>query len=301
MSELQQPELSVVIPSVNGWGDLDGCLAALHRQEGGVALEVIVVDRIGEPVHKYVRERYPTVRLLEAPADTTIPALRALAFDAARAPVIGVIEDHVIVPPQWARQMLAAQREGAEVVGGAVENAAVDRLVDWAAFLCEYSHCLTPPPAGPVEWVTGNNVTYRRALLERFRHVIAEGRWEDHLHRALCEAGVVLHSRPDICVGHKKHYTVWEYLYQRYLYARAYAGMRVEGASAVRRLVYGLAAFALPPMLLYRVVSRVLKARRQRRVLLASLPLLSLFVTSWAAGEVLGYWKGGGDALSKVC
>lgn len=301
MPEPQPPELSVVVPSVNGWGDLDGCLAALHRQEGDVALEVIVVDRIGEPVRRWVRERYPTARLLEAPAGTPIPALRAHAFDVARAPVIGVIEDHVIVPPRWARQMLAMQREGAEVVGGAVENAAVDRLVDWAAFLCEYSHCLTPPKAGPAEWVTGNNVTYRRALLERFRHVIAEGRWEDHLHRALRDAGILLHSRPDICVGHKKHYTVGEYLYQRYLYARAYAGMRMDGASAVHRLVYGLAAFTLPPVLLYRIVSRVLKARRHRRELLASLPLLGVFVTSWAAGEVLGYWRGSGDALNKVC
>ena len=127
MPKLQQPELSVVIPSVNGWGDLERCLAALHRQEGDVALEVIVVDRIGELIRGWVRDRYPTVRLLEAPAGTTIPALRALAFDAACAPVIGVIEDHVIVPPQWARQMLAMQGEGAEVVGGAVENATFPR------------------------------------------------------------------------------------------------------------------------------------------------------------------------------
>lgn len=301
MSGKGQAEISVVVPSVNGWDDLGGCLAALQRQEGQVALEAIVVDRLGEEIRNRVRQHYPGATVIAAPPGTGIPAMRALAFGAAQAPIVGVIEDHVIVPPGWAGKMLDAHRQGAEAVGGTVANAAVGRRVDRAAFWCEYSQCLAPPPAGPAEWLTGNNVTYRRTLLERFHDVIAEGRWEDHLHRRLREAGIVLHSRPDIVVGHKKHYTAGEYVRQRYLYAKAYAGMRVAGAPAGRRFAYGLAAFVLPPLLLGRIVSRVFRTGGDRRELILSLPLLALFVTAWAAGEVAGYWRGGGDALGKVC
>jgi hypothetical protein len=224
-----------------------------------------------------------------------------MAFEAARAPVVGVIEDHVIVPPDWTRRMLAAHREGAVAVGGAVENAAIHRLVDVAAFLCEYSHCLAPPPAGPAPWLTGNNVTYRRALLERFRAVIEQETWENVLHDALRAAGVTLMSRPDIVVGHKKHLTVTEYARQRFLYSRAFAGMRVRNAAPLRRAAWGLAAFLLPPVLLWRIARNVYRSGRYRGAFLRALPLLGIWVCAWTAGEVVGYWFGAGDALGKVC
>jgi len=293
-------ELSVVVPSVNGWSDLEGCLAALEAERAQVGLEVLVADRLGEPLRARVRARFPWVTLVEADPGVTIPDLRAMAFARATGPSVAVIEDHVLVPPGWARQMLQAQARGEEVVGGAVENAATGRLVDWAAFLCEYSHLLPPLPDGPSDWLTGNNTVYRRELLQRYRAVTEQGRWENVLHDRMRDDGVTLFCRPAIRVGHKKHYTVWEYLSQRYLYSRSYAGARVAGSGIGKRVAYGLAALALPPLLFYRTVARIWGKRVHRGELVKSLPLLGLFVTGWAAGELVGAWFGPGDALSKV-
>ncbi|MEP6690219.1 MAG: glycosyltransferase [Gemmatimonadaceae bacterium] len=293
-------ELSVVVPSVNGMADLDGCLAALEAQRAAVELEVLVVDRCGEALRLEVARRYPLVRVIAADSAATIPQLRALAFAAARAEVVAVIEDHVIVREGWARALLDAIEGGAVIVGGSVENGATERLVDWAAFLCEYSHCIEPIPAGPSQWLTGNNVAYRRDLLERYRAVTAEGKWENRLHDAVRDAGETLLCRPDIVVGHKKHYTIGEYLSQRFLYARSYAAARMDAAPLGKRLAYGIAACALPPVLLFRIASRVMSKRRHRAEMLRSIPLLGLFATAWAAGEVVGYVAGGGDALSRV-
>ena len=301
MSDEPRPDLSVVVPSVNGWADLRGALDALYAQRGGAALEVVVVDRVGEAVRPDLRRAFPQAIVIEVAPGVTIPQMRALAFDAARAEIVGVIEDHVIVPPDWAQRMLAAHAEGAQVVGGAVDNAATGTMVDWAAFLCEYSHCLTPPAKGPAPWVTGNNVTYRKSLLQRFQGTLRQGRWEDALHNAFKEAGIALISEPDISVGHKKHYRVAEYTSQRYLYSRAYAALRVQGAPFTKRLLYGGAALALPPLIYWRVVSQVMKSGRYQSELLRSLPLLALFATSWAIGEAVGYWRGDGGALAKVC
>lgn len=292
-------DLSVVIPSVNGWGDLEGCLRALMEQDGEVEVEVLVADRVGETVRARVRQRWPGVRILEASADATIPALRAMAFRAATADVVGVIEDHVIVPRDWAVRMLGAQAEGWPVVGGAVANAADRTLVDRAAFLCEYSRCLVPPE-GPADWLTGNNVTYRREVLERFRDVTGGDAWEDRLHDAMRAAGITLLSRPDIVVEHRKHYTIREYLQQRYLYARSYAGGRARG-SLGRRVLYGGGSLVLPPVLLWRVVGRAVRAGVPSWDLVASAPLLTLFVVAWAGGEAVGSLFGPGNALQRVC
>jgi glycosyltransferase involved in cell wall biosynthesis len=293
--------LSVVIPSVNGLPILLECLDALRAEAAsGVAIELLIVDRCGEDVRRAVRERFPEATIVPTGRGATIPEMRALAFRQARADAVAVIEDHVLVPPGWARQMLETLAAGHDVVGGTVRNAATERLVDWAAFLCEYSHLLPPIPAGQVEWLTGNNVVYRKALLEKYRATLAEGRWEDYLHTAMRRDGVVLFCRPDIAVGHKMHYRVRDYLSQRFLYARGYAGQKRSEMSPAACALRAMGTLALPPVLLFRIVLRVLARRSHRAELARSVPLLSVFVCAWAIGEMVGYAVGPGNAMSRV-
>ena len=294
------PELSVVVPSVNEIDDLVDCLAALDVQRQDVELEVLVIDRLGEHVRHTAAKVAPWARIIAVAPDATIPLMRARGFREATGDAVAVIEDHVMVPPGWARAMLDALGDEQQVVGGSVENAATETLIDWAAFLCEYSHCLPPIPAGPSEWLTGNNVVYRRSLLEAYRAVTEEGGWENRLHDQLREDGHTLMCRPEIVVGHKKHYSFGEYFSQRYIFARAYAGARVKDEPTGKKIAYGLAALALPPVLFYRTVSRILSKGKHTEWLWRSVPLLLAFVTSWGAGEVVGYLRGPGDALSKV-
>ena len=298
--EASTPDLSVVVPSVNGWSDLVGCLEALEADQGDLRLEILVVDRCGEQLRRQVVGRFPNARVLAAAPGTPIPDLRAMGFEAARAASVAVIEDHVLVPPNWARQLLAALSSGKEVVGGSVSNAATTRTVDWAAFLCEYSHLLPPLATGPSETLTGNNIVYRRALLDRYRAEVKAGRWEDYLHGAMRRDGVTLFCDPAIEVAHKMHYTVGSYLSQRYLYARSYAAARMRGTSWPARVAYAAATSALPAVLFCRIVSRVWAKRRYRSELTKSLPFIGLFVLGWSAGEMAGALAGSGDSLSRV-
>lgn len=300
MIEMDSPALSVVIPSVNGWPDLDRCLGALEHERAGTRLEALVPERCGASVRDAATDRYPWARLIPVPSSTTIPQMRAIAFGEARAPTVVVIEDHVIVPGGWARAMIGARTGEARVVGGGLVNAATDSVVDWAAWLCEYNHLAAPMQAGPVDSIHGNHTAYDRQLLVEFKSVVESGRWEDALHSALRRKGIVLWSRPDIVAGHQKHYTVGEYVTQRFYYSRAYAALRVNDASAARRFAYGLVAFTLPPLLFARIVSRVWSGRLYRAHLFPSLPLLAVFVCSWGLGEVAGAWLGDGGALAKV-
>ena len=292
--------LSVVVPSVNGWTDLDGCLTALEAERGDVSLEVLVPERCGASVREQTVAKFPWVRVIPVSVATTIPEMRAIAFDRATAASVAVIEDHVIVPAGWAAQLLQA-RTAAKVVGGGVRNLATDRLVDWAAFLCEYSHMLPPLPVGENDWITGNNTVYARDLLERHREATHAGRWENHLHQVLRNDGVPLMFHPEIVVGHKKHYTIREYFLQRYFYARSYAGARAVEGTLARRLAYCAASLVLPPLLLWRTVSRCLRKEVDHSLVWRSLPLTVLFVMAWSAGDIAGSWFGPGDSLSKVC
>lgn len=293
------PELSVVVPSVNGWDDLAVCMAALEAEREDVALEVLVPERCGDRVRERLAERFPWAIVLPVLPAATIPEMRALAFDTAVSRSIAVIEDHIVVPRGWARDLLLA-RQTAQVVGGAVSNAATDSVIDWAAFLCEYSQLLPPLLAGPSRWLAGNNTVYDQALLERHRAATHAGKWENHLHDVLRDDGVTLICRPDIVVGHRKHYTFGEYLAQRFWFARSYAGTRIRPDDGLRRTAFGIGALALPPVLFWRTVSRAMRKHVDRGLLWRAMPLIAVFVCSWGAGEVVGYWFGPGDSLSKV-
>jgi glycosyltransferase involved in cell wall biosynthesis len=295
------PQLSVIVPSVNHSSLLEATLGALEKQDGGCQIEVLVPERTGEEARSLLEQRFPSVTPLPLPSGTTIPAMRRVAFEAAKAPVVAVIEDHVIVPPDWASRFLDAVTTETPVVGGWVHNSATERLVDRAAFLCEYGHMLVPLPSGSADWVTGNNVAYHRSILDRYRDVISEEKWENHLHDAIREGGTPLIRARDIDVAHKMHYrSAWEYAGQRYLYSRAYAGMRLRDAGRAKALAYGLAAFVLPPVLLARIVKSGWSVPEARLDLVKALPLLSLFVSAWALGEMVGAWAGPGDALGRV-
>lgn len=296
-----RPDLSIVIPSVSGRASLIDCLDAVHANATvDLALEILVVDRCGESLRSEIRHRYRDVVIEVVSADTPIPRMREVAMRRASADAVAVIEDHVIVPCGWARQMLDALAAGADVVGGSVDNGATERTCDWAAFLCEYSHLLPPLPDGPTGTVTGNNVVYRRAVLEQYWDTLSAGHWEDRLHAEMRRNGVAMTCHSEICVRHKMPLGVQEYLSQRYLYARAYSGLRSATMSAVRRVAYGCGAMALPPVLLLRIIRRVIATRRYYAELVRSLPLLVLFVCAWAVGEAVGYAVGPGDALARV-
>lgn len=297
---VENATLTVVIPAVNEVSDLRKALAALERERQAFGLDALVVSRLGPPVAELVHGQFAWARLVDVSPGTTIPAMRALAFEQVTTPFVAVIEDHVAVPAGWAALMTARARETGAVVGGPVDNLATGSLLDRAAFLCEYSHCMPPLPGGTTGWLPGNNVVYSTEVARRYVDVLRRGSWENDMHDAILSAGGSLVMVPEGVVGHDKHYTLGEYLSQRYLYSRSYAGKRGQRSPLVRRLAYAAGSFVLPPLLLWRIISRVGSRPAHRGTLVKALPLITTFVVSWAAGELVGYLAGPGDALGRV-
>lgn len=292
--------LSFVVPAVNEYSDLQKTLGALHRESSDVALDVIVVSRLGTAFGDRARAEFPWVRVLDVASDMPIPQMRAAGFAVTKAPRVAVIEDHVQVPAGWGKRALALSTPEDVVSAGPVMNLATSTLIDRVAFLCEYSHCLPPVASGVSDWLPGNSVVYPAPLLSRHSATVAAGGWENELHESMKREGATLRFASELEIGHDKHYSFWEYFSQRYIYARSYAANRVRGQGFAGRVARSAATVALPAILLLRIAQRAWARPPYRSTFLAGLPLLTLFVTSWAAGEIAGYLLGGGDALSRV-
>ena len=297
---MADPLISVIIASVNGLPSIDECLTALHRQKGNIKSEIIVVDCCRDGTADHIREKFPEVQLIHLPERLGIPELRAMGMSRAKGEYIAVTEDHCMAPENWYEEIQKAHASGYAAVGGTVVNGSVNRIVDWAVYLCEYSHVMPPIPSGEVDGIAGNNASYRREVLEKVDDSIKKNYWEFFLHEELRKNGVRFLSVPTLRINHKKEFGILYFLKQRYNYSRSFAGMRRKRESIAGRIKYLLASPILPILLLWRIARQVFQKGRHQREFFLSLPLLALFMVSYAAGEFIGYLLGPGASLAKV-
>lgn len=293
------PALSVVIASVNGWDLLGPTLGALDAQPERDRIEVIVIDAVGGDTRDRLLGHRPAVEVIPVDARLPIPRLRYLGVQKARGAIIAILEDHGAVAPEWAREVLSLHREAWGAVGGTVENGR-DGLVNWAAFFCEYTPYMGPVAEGDATDLPGNNIAFKRPHLLRHARALDDGKWESWITDRLRADGVPLATSNRMPVRHLKPFRLGHFLVQRFHFSRSYAGMRRVDQSPGRRLVYGFGSSILPPLLLLRVARNALRKRASLARFAACLPLIGLFLTVGAFGEMIGYLVGPGDSLARV-
>ena len=284
---------------------IDECLEHLERQTANIPAEILVADITGEQTVQRIRQRFPKTIVLPFAEKRSIPELRAAALQQSKGDIVAVIEDHCNVTPDWFERIVKAHGENPNcvAVGGAVENGSRERLVDWAVFFTEYNAFMPPLPRGVTNGITGNNVSYKRAAFEGWpdaAEMLSGGFWETTLHPRLLERGEKFFLEPDILVSHKKHFPFAYFSSQRFVYSRYYAGLLAQKMSLPGRAARGVASFALPPLLLYRIVRGVTAKGGRTRELIQTIPLLAVFTAIWGMGEVVGCFFGPGDSLKDI-
>lgn len=294
--------VSVVIAWVNPLKLLVPGLEALQRQRGSRPGEVIVVTRHDEGMRELLQDRYPTVTVLSAPASTPITALRSIGIRHARGDVIAVTEDHCIPCEDWIALIeRGIGSDGFDVVGGPVENGATTRMRDWAAFLTEYAGAIRSTTGESAEAkLPGNNIAYKRTLIDGLCTALDRGLWESFYHEQLANSGVRMHFDPRMLVRHERPFNFWYFVRQRYHFCRSFAGMRCQYFTTVNRIKYGIGSSVLPPLLLLRGLLTLSRKGRLVGRYIACLPLIGVYVTVGAFGEMVGYFLGGRDSLVRV-
>jgi GT2 family glycosyltransferase len=293
-------KISVVIVSLLGLSVIDECLRALEKQQGDFDAEIIVVSPYLNEASEQIRKNFPRVKLLQSSERLGIPQLRALGMSQATGDIIAITEDCCIPNENWFEEIIKAHQSEYDVVGGAIENGSTDKIVNWTAYLCEYSQMMLPIPPGEVGGIAGNNSSYKREILDKVDESIKSDYWEYFLHQELRKQDVKILSVPAIVVLKKKEFGFLYFLTQRFYFSRSFAGMRSKLIPPSRRIISALFSPALPLLMTWRIAQQVFQKKRYVKEFLLSLPLLSIFMVSYAAGEFTGYVFGAGKSLEKV-
>jgi len=299
---METPRVSVVVYAREAVATIERALRSLESQDGIDEAEVIVADGSTDGTTDLVKSRFPWVRHLPL-GPATMPALKAAAIRAAKAPIVAILDCADAAEPDWLREILEGLAdENVAAVGGTVVLDGPPTAANRAAYLFEYGAFEPPIEAGPTEGdLPGNNVAYRRThlvddcveLLER------EGFYKPLFHEAIRAAGGVLHLRPAMCVRHGTRHRFLPFARRRYHYGRCFGARRLRTLPAGRRLALRLLAPGIPVLLMARHVGRAWRRPSQRRILAhASWALLGVCLF-WGVGEALGTWFGAGRSCDE--
>jgi len=293
ISDAGRPTLAIVIAAWNGPAALRACLQSFSSQiEDDV--EVIVAANFSAAS---LADEFPFARWLFVGDRATVPVLRAAGVRDASGEIVALVEDHVRFDSEWCREIRRAHELPYAAIGGSVDNSPDQGIVDWAMYFLDYAAFMPPNEQGPVARLSGANVSYKRAALERVG--AHQGFFENIVNEDLKRSGHILHLAPAAVVYHDKHYRLSQALADCYHLARAYAAQRIAGASLSRRIIYGAGSLVLPVLLPARVVGGILAKRRRLRQLRLALPALLLLELAWSVGEFCGYLLGEGTSPAR--
>jgi glycosyltransferase involved in cell wall biosynthesis len=297
-----KPMLSIVIASVNSYRYIAQCLSSLEKQRAKECAEVIVTECSGDDTAQRIAEEHPQIKVISISTPRPIPELRSIGIREARADIVVTAEDHCLFDEHWYTRILQAHRGNEySAIGGAVENGSRKRLVDWAAYICEYGKFMLPFAPGPSTDLPGPNVSYKRDILEKTcGDLLDRGVWENMLHGRLLSRGMELRMDPSIVVYHAKTFGFWEFLTQRYYFGRSFAAARVAAAPLRIHLFFVVVSLLLPPLFLWRYTKYFVAKRRFVKEVLKTFPFLVLFAIAWSVGEFFGYAFGDGGASLRV-
>ncbi|MFQ5667865.1 MAG: glycosyltransferase [Candidatus Binatia bacterium] len=297
---MSTPQLSIVIASGAGLRFVTRCLASLEPQRTQHDVECIVIDRVGGEVAAAIVRDFPWVRLVDRPPAESVPDLRRHGIALARADHVAIIEEHCVARHDWVPTILRCVRDPLAVLGGPVEDANYERLMDWAVYFTEYNNYMPPVKRGDTADVCAANCVYRRDLLLAHLPAAGSGYWEAGLNHALLAAGERFRLEPDLVVYHEGPFGFRYYLRQRFLFSRAFAGIRRAHVSRGFRIAYVFLAPFLAPLLLARTAARVVAKRHRVRKFICALPYMIPITVTYVFGEWIGFLWGPGDSLSKI-
>lgn len=268
-------------PSREPGKTLDECLESIALQVGPED-EIVVADC--SPVAPEIR--VPRVKLIHFSEKRPVPEMRWAALRATSGDLVAAVESRCVPDSAWLKDLAEAHAKYPDAAGiGGTVSAFRSSALDDGLYFCEYGHYAPPIAAGPSRELSGANLSYKRAALEKESDLLDAGCWETLIHLRWRDRGIPLAlSRADVRFVNGMPLAV--IVRQRFDYGRNYAASR-----SVPRLPFAAASAALPFLLTWRL-ARSAGGKGLAGRFLRCLPYVFLFNLAWSAGEFCGYLFG---------
>lgn len=300
MTTTPTPRLSCIMVAGACRSRVQHALNRLCAQTVLPSLEIIVVDVSSPGSTPLTFPEHAPVTLLPAPGLNNWGQARRLGLERSSAPVVAFTEEHCFADPGWAAALIEAHQGPWSSVGYAFRNANRDSYVSRSAMITDYGKWLDPIPRGPISWLPGNNVSYKREALLSLGPQLDNALASDFIaHEIFRRRGLKMFVEPAALAHHLNFTTVWETALTNYYWCRAMAASRAKAGqwSRPRLILQALVTPAAAPVLrLARLTVQLRHRRPLWRPFLAAIPVFLPVSLCGGIGEAAGYLLGAGHA-----
>jgi glycosyltransferase involved in cell wall biosynthesis len=290
------PVLTVVLIAGNRRERVQRMLRSVLEQDIADQIVIIVYDRADRPARDLPELNRSNIVYEAVDRQSTLGPLQKRATLAATTDIIAFIEEHVVVPPGWARESLRLHAEGYTGVTGIFVPGNPQHRWARIAFSITYGNYMLPKQAGETIDLPGDNSTFVRSKLLKFEDELDVLLNSDILLiRRLAADGDKLYRAADLTLKHwneTEFFAGWVGLFywnQMYICNR----LAVEKWSLTHRVLRFLATPLSPFARSFKSYRRAKGNGSDMKQFLADLPVsFFLHVGSafgLAAGLLLGY------------
>lgn len=297
------PDMSVIVITPDDFTSIRKTIGRIKAQNVRERLEIVIAAPSESALHlnEADLEGFHGFTVVEVGSMASTARARAAGVRAASAPVVAFVEDHAFPVKGWAEALIAAHRQPWAAVGPVIANANPRTLTSWVNLVIEYAPWLDPCPGGRAEHLPGHNGSYKRAVLLDYGATLESMLdAESILHWDLRAKGHELYLEPAARTFHQNFSATFPSAPLRFNGGRLFAASRARHWPALRRLLYCAGAPVIPFVRLGRIMRELRKPGRRRDLLPRILPLLVAALAVDAAGEMVGYALGEGDAMRKL-
>jgi hypothetical protein len=291
----EQPQLSVILVT-DGIELVRETLAHLGEQSARGRIEVVIATPGGSLDGAGELTGFHSVTVIDSDSRKSTPVARAMAVEAAHAPVVAMAETHCFPDPDWAEILIEAHRGPWAAVGPEIDNENPERPASWANLYVDYAAWLSPATSGPIDDLPGHNTSYKRELLLAYGaelpHLLLS---ESVLHWDLRSHGHRLYQEAQAKVRHRNINRPVPALIEHFHNGRCFGAARSRNWSLARRALYAAGSPLIPVIRLRRILRDIRRTNRGH-ILPRALPMMMSSLSVHAIGEMLGYATGAGNA-----
>jgi GT2 family glycosyltransferase len=304
VSDLDSPEISVVIVTPDRYETIRKTIGHLRAQTIRDRLEVVIVAPSADALEADAEQLKDFARscIVEAGKIKSVAWANAIGVRRASAPVVAFVEEHSYPAPAWAEVLVDAHRQPWAAVGPVVGNANPHNVVSWADLLIAYGPWLNPAASGVIDHLPGHNSSYKRSvLLDYGPELEAFLEAESILHWDLRASGYQLYLESAAKVSHLNFERLPSWIRAQFHSGRLFAVVRARRRPRSWRLLYAIGAPLIPVVRFWRILRQLRGHGPQLGRPGGVFPLIMVGLAVSSAGEMMGYALGSGDSQRQLC
>lgn len=285
------PAFTVVLVAGNRRERAQRMLRSVLEQDIADQIVIMVYDRADQPSRDLPELTRPGIIYEAVDKGSTIGQLLARATLAAATEIIAFIEEHVVVPPGWARESLRRHADGYAGVTGTLTCGNSQYRGARIIFSITYGAYMRPQEAGETTEIPGHNSSFIRSKLLKFRD---ELEWllgtEILLIRRLVADGEKFYRAADLTLKHWNETTLCDGCRALFFWNQMYICnlATMEKWSFTHRALYLMATSLVPFVRAFKNYTHAKQNRSDMKQFFADLPAAVVLHAASAAGMIAG-------------